>query len=383
MKSYKALFSHALAHLPAWRHAAAHSHHLRPDVVKDAQDACVLDALRLADLKWKTFFEQLYPRAQSHVARLLGTGRPENVVFAASTHELLTRLMSCLPTPLAILTTDSEFHSAARQFRRLEEDGLARVTRVPVEPFASFPERFAAAARAEHDLVFLSHVFFNSGYVVPSLHALVSALDSVVRRSAFIVIDGYHAFFALPIDLTRLHERVFYLAGAYKYAMSGEGACFMHAPDGYGPRPLNTGWFAGFGALGAAPDENVPYPSDARRFAGATLAPDGIYRFEAVMSQLEREGITPAAIHERVVALQRLFLDQLSTPSLPRSALLLEHDERGNFLTWRSARAAAIHEQIATLGIVCDYRHDRLRLGFGLYHDPDDVGRLAACLAGL
>lgn len=377
MKSHKHLFSRALAHLPAARHAAAHSHHLRPDVVKDAQDACTLDALCNADLKWDKFFERVYPSAQAHVSRLLGTGRPENVVFASSTHELLVRLLSCLPSPLHILTSDSEFHSAARQFRRLEEAGLARVTRVSTEPFESFPERFAAAASDAFSLVFLSHVFFNSGYVVPELEALVAAVTASARPDTFVVIDGYHAFCALPIDLSRLQARVFYMAGAYKYAMSGEGACFMHAPDGYGPRPIDTGWFAGFAALGSAVEGPVPYPSDASRFAGATLAPDGIYRFDAVMSLLEREGIEPGGIHQRVSELQGDFLDRLSTPALPRSALLLP-GERGNFLTWRSERAAALHEGLRALGVICDYRDDRLRLGFGIYHDPADIQALAA-----
>jgi selenocysteine lyase/cysteine desulfurase len=346
-------------------------------VVKDAQDECTLDALCLADLKWRKFFEQIYPRARAHVARLLGTGRPENVVFASSTHELLTRLLSCLPSPLDILTTDSEFHSAARQFRRLEEAGMARVIRIAAEPFESFPERFAAAASDAFSLVFLSHVFFNSGYVVPDLEALVGAVAARARSDAFFVIDGYHAFCAVPVDLSQLQARVFYMAGAYKYAMSGEGACFMHAPDGYGPRPINTGWFAGFAALGAAPEGPVPYPTDASRFAGATLAPDGIYRFDAVMSLLDREGLDPRGIHQRVRELQRDFLDRLSTPALPRSALLLP-GERGNFLTWRSERAQSLHERLQALGVVCDYRGDRLRLGFGIYHDPVDIQGLAA-----
>jgi hypothetical protein len=49
MKSYQRLFSSALAHLPARLHAAAHSHHLRPDVVREAQNACLDDAFQLAD----------------------------------------------------------------------------------------------------------------------------------------------------------------------------------------------------------------------------------------------------------------------------------------------------------------------------------------------
>jgi len=374
MKSYKRLFSSALAHIPAHRHAAAHSHHLRPDVVRQAQEACTEDVFRLADLKWQKFFGEVYPSARAHVARVLGTERPESVVFAASTHELLTRLLSCFATPIGILTSDSEFHSASRQFLRLEEAGLARVTRVPVEPFASFPERFASAARAPHELVFLSHVFFNSGYVVPDLEALVAAVE---QPASFVVIDGYHAFLALPIDIGKLRERIFYLAGGYKYAMSGEGACFLHAPDGYGLRPVNTGWFAGFGELGAAPGGGVSYPADANRFAGASLAPDGIYRFDAVLGLLAKEGVDSAVVHERVQALQELFLRKLATPALPEHELLLP-GARGNFLTWRTPRAEALQQRLSALGIISDHRADRLRLGFGLYHDPEDIERMAA-----
>ena len=373
MNSYQRLFSSALAHLPARLHAAAHSHHLRPDVVRDAQNACLEDAFQLADGKWQKFFEVVYPSAQAHVARLLGTGRPENIVFGSSTHELLLRVLSCFSAPVRILTSDSEFHSASRQFLRLEEAGLAQVTRIPAEPFASFPERFASAARSAHDLVFLSHVFFNSGYVVPDLEAIISAVPD---PATFVVVDGYHAFLALPVDLSRLQQRVFYLAGGYKYAMSGEGACFLHAPDGYGPRPVNTGWFAGFGALEGAAAGHVPYASDASRFAGATLAPDGIYRFAAVMALLAEHGVDAAVVHERVQALQELFLERLTTPALPRAQLLVP-GPRGNFLTWRTAEAATLQQRLSALGIVSDHRADRLRLGFGLYHDPADIEALA------
>jgi selenocysteine lyase/cysteine desulfurase len=374
MKSYQRLFSSALGQIPARLHAAAHSHHLRPDVVRDAQNACLDDAFRLADRKWQRFFDVVYPSAQAHVARLLGTGRPENVVFGASTHELLLRVLSCLSTPVRILTSDSEFHSASRQLLRLEEAGLAQVTRVAAEPFPSFPERFTGAARAHYDLVFVSHVFFSSGYVVPDLEALVAA---VADPATFVVVDGYHAFLALPVDLRRLQQRVFYLAGSYKYAMSGEGACFMHAPDGYGPRPIDTGWFAGFSALEGTSAERVPYAPDASRFAGATLAPDGIYRLAAVLALLEQEGVDAGVVHERVRALQELFLQRIRTPALAREQLLLS-GARGNFLTWRTPAAASLQQRLAALGIISDHRDDRLRLGFGLYHDPADIEAMAA-----
>ena len=377
VKSYKRLFTRSLAHIPAHRHAAAHSHHLRPDVVERAALACLDDAFALADRKWDKFFGEVYPRAQAHVARLLGTGQPESIVFASSTHELLSRLISCLPARARILTTDAEFHSADRQLRRLEESGGAVVTRVPAEPFGSFGERFASAAREPHELALLSHVFFNSGHVVPELEALVAALGDGVE---FIAIDGYHAFLALPVDLSRLAHRVFYLAGGYKYAMSGEGACFMHAPPGHGARPIDTGWFAGFGALEAAATEGVAYPADATRFAGATLAPDGIYRLEAVLGLLAAEGVDAAVVHDRVARLQQQFLERLASPALPPDALLV-NEPRGNFLTWRTPRAAELARRLLEAGIFVDHRGDRLRMGFGLYHDPDDIESLAAAVS--
>ena len=49
------------------------------------------------------------------------------------------------------------------------------------------------------------------------------------------MIDGYHGFMALPTDFAAIAGRAFYLAGGYKYAMAGEGVCFMHCPPGYVP----------------------------------------------------------------------------------------------------------------------------------------------------
>ena len=69
---------------------------------------------------------------------------------------------------------------------------------------------------------------------------------------ALVVIDGYHAFAALPVDLSAIAERAFYLAGGYKYAMAGEGACFLAVPPGTTLRPLSTGWFADFEGLSGA-----------------------------------------------------------------------------------------------------------------------------------
>jgi selenocysteine lyase/cysteine desulfurase len=382
----KAHFSRFLAADPERLHFAAHSHHLWPDVTFEAQQQCWHDAARLADRKWETVFGEAYPAAQGHVARVLGLSQPETIAFGPNTHGFVLRLLSCLPPGqmIRVLTTDGEFHSFARQIRRLKEDGLARITHVPNEPFASFAERFAGqAARGGYDLIYFSQVFYNSGYAVPDIAALVG---TVADEEALVVIDGYHGFLALPTDLSKIEDRVFYLAGGYKYAMAGEGAAFLHAPPGIAMRPRDTGWFAAFGALEQGEGATVAYAPEGARFLGATFDPVGLYRLNAVLAWLEALGLTVEAIHARVLALQEDFVAQLAglqLDALRPDQLLVPPSEpnRGHFLTFRTQAAEAIHRRLLDAKVVTDTRGDRLRFGFGLYHDAEDIARLVRVLA--
>lgn len=371
--SWKKHFSRFIGAAPGRLHFAAHSHHPWPDASYAGHERAWLDAARWADLKWDRVFGELLPRAQAHVARVLSLPDPRTLAFAPSTHELVMRLLSCLPRPLRVLTTDGEFHSFARQLSRLEEEQAARVTRVPVEPFATFTERFAAAAaRGGHDLVYLSQVFYNTGYAPADLRALVEAVqDDAVP----IVVDGYHGFMAMPTDLSALASRIFYVAGGYKYAMAGEGACFMHCPPGFAPRPVDTGWFASFGTLAQAQGGSVPYAEGGARFLGATFDPTALYRLVAVQDWLQSLGVGVAQIRAHVLDLQRRFLAaREGAGPLAGLELLSPGDaERGNFLVLRDARAQALHDALLKGDILVDCRADRLRIGFGLYQDAPDV----------
>jgi selenocysteine lyase/cysteine desulfurase len=201
-------------------HVAAHSHHPWPDVSFAAQQNAWLDAAHRLDHKWDLIFSAIIPRAQSHIARQLALPDSTSITFGPNTHGFVLRILSCLPSgrPIRVLTTSSEFMSFSRQLIRLEEDGAAHVTRVACEPFETFEARFAAAAAKEtFDLVFFSQVFFDSSYAVRDLARLVHAVRD---DKAFVVIDGYHGFMAVPTDLGAIALRAFYLAGGYKYAMA-------------------------------------------------------------------------------------------------------------------------------------------------------------------
>ncbi len=370
--TYKQHFSQFLSSVPGRLHAAAHSHHPWPDVSFHAQQQAWLDAARMQDDKWEHVFGEVLPEAQRHIAARVGLPHTATIAFAPNTHELVVRIVSCLPTPARVLTTDAEFHSFARQLARWEEAGRVDVERVPARPIDTLAQRLShAAASGGHDLVYFSHVLFDSGHVV-DVEPVVAA---VADEHTFVVVDGYHGFMAVPTDFGPLAGRAFYLAGGYKYAMAGEGACFLHCPPGYGDRPVDTGWFAGFGDLVGSAPGRVGYARDGSRFLGATFDPSAIYRFNAVQRWLNDLSVTVEVIRAHVIGLQQRLLAAVSGV-LPDP----EATRRGSFLSFRLPDAAQAYRRLHDAGVVTDHRGDRLRIGLGLYHDSDDIDDLAGRL---
>ena len=372
---------------PQRLHFAAHSHHYWPDATRDAQVQAWDAAARLADDKWDNILGTVWRDVSGAIARHLGLSGGSTLVPAPNTHEFVNRLLSCCPVERVprVLTTDGEFHSFRRQSERLTEDGLIVLRAVPAEPFATLTARVAAAAREfAPDLVYVSQVLFSSGFAIADLSGLVAELWAPDR---LIVIDGYHGFLARPTDLRLIADRAFYVAGGYKYAMAGEGACFMHCPPGIAPRPRNTGWFASFGTLAGGRD-GIAYPTDGWRFAGATFDPTALYRLRAALDWLATEGIDATLIHAHAHALQDHFMAAIShAPVGPfaaeRLVVPLSETARGNFLAFEHPEAAQWYRRLHAAGIVTDVRGTRLRLGFGLYHTASDVDRLIARLSKL
>lgn len=376
---FQQFFQHFLQANQGKQHFACHSHHYWPDVTREATLAYWDDSARLVDHKWNYIFGTKIPHTQQLIADILNLPASEQLVFAPNTHELVMRLLSCFDwqKPLRILTTDSEFHSFQRQVKRLAEINTVQVDVIATEPFATFEQRFtAAAAEASYDMVFCSQVFFNSGYAIADLPRFVNAL--ALATEAMLVIDGYHGFMALPTDLSEIAERIFYIAGSYKYAQGGEGCCFMAVPSGSEHRPLYTGWFAEFGTLAADKSALVLYSEDGYRFAGATMDFTALYRLEAALLLYKQHGITVGRIHRYVQSLQQQFLtllDEQRHPLVNRQHLLC-HDsqQHGHFYTFRIGSGSQVAELAAFLkqhGVETDYRGDRLRFGFALYQNAE------------
>ena len=360
--SFKHLFSRALEAAPERLHFAAHSHHLWPDVSFAGQMAAWEDAAMLADHKWDRIFAEVIPEAQRHIAAELSLPDPATIAFAPNTHEFLVRIVSALPMARPrILASDGEFHSFRRQSQRWAEAGRIELVTVPLDRVLE------TAKSGQFDLIFCSQVQFNSGQSLDGIEQLAALAKP---DGPWVVIDGYHGFMATPTDLSQVADRIFYLAGGYKYAMAGEGVCFLHAPPGFAPRPEYTGWYAAFDSLTAKQGE-LGYAPDGRRFLGSTFDPTGLYRFNAVQRMLAHEGLTTAAVSAHCDGLKARFF---AADPLPQLQLVSGAEAR--FLALQGADAPAIHEALTARGVVTDLRGDVLRIGFALYHDEADVDAL-------
>jgi selenocysteine lyase/cysteine desulfurase len=386
MTARKDLFSRALAAAPGRLHMAAHSHHLWPDVTLAAQVEAWEDAAVLADHKWDKALGQVYPAAQALVAQELNLPSSDTVVFAPNTHLLLATVLSAIerPRPLRVLSTNGEFHSFRRQAQRWVESGEITLTLIDAEE-PDFAEQFLTAARTgQHDLIFVSHVFFKTGFVFDRVWELA---DLARPNGPWVVVDGYHGFRAIPTDLSAVADRLFYVSGGYKYAMAGEGAAFLHAPHGFGPRPVLTGWYAEFGDL-EGPPGGVGYVADAGRFMGATFDPTGLYRFVAAGRMLAAESLTTEAVAAHVRKLQADLLEKIAAGAAGplREAAVLNRPGNGpqaRFLAFRHPSANAWKHALAAQGVVVDVRDDVLRAGLSVYHDEADIAAFCGVCAGL
>jgi selenocysteine lyase/cysteine desulfurase len=372
---YKKYYSEFLKGHKDVIHLAAHSHHFWPDVTKEAVIKSWEDSANLSDHKWENIFTNILPQTQAFIGEILNFKRTNDITFAPNAHELVTRLLSCVQEKeeCKILTTSSEFHSFNRQVDRLNELSNIEVEKLDNEE-SNFEQNFLNSINNQTSLIFISQVFYNSGKSI-SIDFIKKIIEKKSKES-IVCIDGYHAFCAVPTDLSQIQDDIFYLAGGYKYAQAGEGCCFMTLPKECKLRPINTGWFANFAKLEDS-STTVDYASDGFRFWGSTQDLTPLYRFNSVWNMFLNDGLNITNIHNYIQSLQIQFLKLLDLDDL---FLNTDLDNQGHFLTVEfkgPTNAQQAHDDLKKLGILTDFRGSRLRFGFGLYLVKDDIE--AAC----
>jgi kynureninase len=342
-----------------------HSHQAWPDRGFDAHMAAWLDAARYVDDKWEHAFAQA-ERVREGFTRLLGDAGG-GIALATNTHELVVRLLSALPlrTRPRLVTTDGEFHTIRRQLDRLEEEGLA-VVRVAEAPLESLAERLGRVVDDRSGLVLVSAVFFDTGRIA---RGLAGVAESCRLHGARLLVDAYHALNVVPVSLADEGlDDAFVVGGGYKYCQLGEGNCFLRIPRDNDLRPVVTGWFSEFTALGEGQRRGrVAYGAGGDRFAGATYDPTSHYRAAAVFDFFREQGLTPALLRE--VSQHQIGLLASAFDALDLDPAVVSRDrgaplsEVAGFLALRSPVATSLARQLRRRGVWTDARGEVLRLG--------------------
>ncbi len=361
-----------------------HSHQAWPDVARAGVLEAFDDAARHVDDKWSRAAEAA-KAVQDYVASALPGGgtSPDDVLttdgaqiaLAQNTHELVTRFLSAALAPSRfgqtprrhIVTTAGEFHSMRRQLLRLEEEGL-EVSWVPVSDGSSLAAGLVDAIRPDTAAVLVSTVLFETSTRVEGLREVATRAQAV---GAEVLFDAYHQFGVVP--WAPIDARAFVVAGGYKYAQWGEGACFMRVPKHTSLRPVFTGWFSDFAGL-AGEQKQIGYGhSPADRFAGSTYDPTSHYRARAVIRFFEGQGLSIPRLAENYRRQTQLLIDALT----PRFAVLtpFEGAKRGGFVTVRVQDAASVVARMRAEGVWVDSRGENLRFGSAPYLRDEDLLR--------
>lgn len=249
-----------------------------------------------------------------------------------------------------VLCPEGEFTSLIFPFLAREDLGLT-VDFVPLD-------RLASSIEPGTDLVAFSAVQSADGRVADL--AAISA--AATAHGALTVVDATQAVGWLPIDATHFD---FLVAGAYKWMLSPRGTAFMTIRPELIERtqPLYAGWYAG-----DSPWESI-YGTPLR------LAPDA-RRFDLSPGWLAWVGTAPAlqlladigvdTIHAHNVGLANSLRTQLGMG--PNDSAIVSLDLGAGF------------DPARLDGLRTAYRAGRLRVGFHLYNNDEDVARLVAAI---
>ena len=380
-----------------YMHFASHSHHPWPDPSYQGQNKYWEDSNKLLDNKWSLIFGQIIPSAKMIINRILGIeSNYDNITLGQNTFDLLLRILSGIFTgeKTRVLASDGEYHTFNRLFNSLKErfPSIIEVVYVSSLDIDNFEENILKQLDQNNfDLIFFSHVFFKTGLKHQDLTSLVRSIRSKVsKEKTHIIIDGYHAFCAFPFSLNEIKDEIFYIAGGYKYAMSGESVCFAHCPKySFQYKPFLSGWMSNFNGLSTFGFESrINFDDNSNPFMGSTFDSTGIYRFVNTWNVfLNKDNSSIENMHKYIKNLQNNFLDKLDKQShdIFNSKNIIGRDNQiGNYIGFiinDTQLCQQITDLILQKNIIVDNRQNILRIGFGIYHTDQDIDRLVNVLS--
>lgn len=150
---------------------------------------------------------------QARIAHFLNITHSDRIIFSSSAKKLIENFFELHKknsSKLKILSTDSEFLNISLDSKQIE-----------TSPFDTFENRFIHEIQnGDYDIIYFSHVFYNSGMVIRDLKSIIQAAN---KKNAHVIIDGTHSFMTIPTNLSSFEDNVNYIFESYK------GCAFLYS----------------------------------------------------------------------------------------------------------------------------------------------------------
>lgn len=315
--------------------------------------------------------------AKERFARLLGA-EVDEVTISHSVSSALSSVASTFDyrRRSQVICADLDFPTIPYQWLAKRREGVT-------VRFASSPDHITVPAQAYADLVShdtaaiaTSHVFYATGAIQPIRRLADIAHDAGAR----IIVDGYHAVGAIPVDVKAL-DVDFYVGGTLKWLLGGPGLTFIYVRRELIPHldPTISGWFASADQF-AFDAEQLEWPDTADRLELGTPALATAYAGVAGMDMILEAG--PDRIAPRIRSLTERVISRAQRAGYGISSPL-DGQARAGIVMLRVQQPQETVAALGRRGFTVDYRPGLVRVSPHFYNTEDDVERLMDALEAI
>ena len=336
------------------------------------QAAARMGALKSAGMAGRHQLFEVYERAKTRVARMLGV-EPARVAFLGHSSEGLNQAVKAVawrPGDNAVFA-DLEYPSLVYPAAALRELGVEpRV--VPTRDHYLSLDELARCVDGRTRTVLVSHVSYLTGQRVD----LACCAEIARRVGAWLAVDATHALGVAPVPGGLCD---FVVSSCYKWLLATHGVgIFAYDPARVGDiEPATMGWHSVLHRGGLDDPLKMPLRPDASRFEAGNPNFLGLFVLDNALGVHER--LDRAAAFEYVLDLSGELRAGLVARGLPVITPEPRAERAGN-VCFLEPDAEGLADSLAQHGVLVWGGEGRTRVSTHVYNDRHDVGRLLEAL---